>query len=303
MEPENSRPERHRRSGRRTEESLGNVGYFPEADPAPASPPPVRTPRRTRTEGFERPRYEAAPEPVRKPDRRKESGRVPTWLTVSLIAAFMLCLALFAGEQLMNAYLKKTADAKREDYQRIVQQHPLYDNYVGMVEKYAAQYNLQPAFVSAIILNESSWKPTAESYIGARGMMQLMEATAADINDDYLHIPGYTFQMLWDPETNIRFGCQYLHHLSLLFGGDPVAVTAAYHGGKGNVRNWLSDRSISEDGHSFPISSIPIKETRDYTGKVMRSFAIYDALYFHAYNSGDTAIVNPDLAGSTGSQQ
>ena len=303
MEPESSRPVRHRRSERREQEHPGNIGYFPAADPAPASPSPDRTPRRTQQEGFERPRYEPAPDPGEKTGRRTNGSSVPTWLTVSLIAVFMICLALFTGEQLMSAYLKKTADAKREEYQRILQQHPLYDTYAQMVEKYAAQYNLQPAFVSAIILNESSWKPTAESHIGTRGLMQLKEDTADWINDNYLHVPGYTFQLLWDPETNIRFGCWYLSYLSRRFGGDPVAVTAAYHAGQGSVSGWLADRSISEDGHSFPISSIPIRQTRDYAGKVMRSFAIYDALYFHAYNSGDTAIVDPDLSGSAGSQQ
>ncbi len=300
MEPENSsRPERHRSSERRDREALNNIGYFPDAQPGPASP--ARSPRRARQEGFERPRFDT--EPVKSRTVRRDGGKIPTWLTVSLISVVMLCLAVFAGEQLMNAYLKKAADAKRDNYQRIVQEHPLYNSYLPLVEQYAAQYNLQPAYVSAIILNESSWKPTAESGIGTRGLMQLKEDTAGWINDNYLHVPGYTFQLLWDPETNIRFGCWYLHYLSRLFGGDPVAVTAAYHAGQGSVAGWLADRNISEDGHSFPIGSIPIRETRDYAGKVMRSFAIYDALYFHAYNSGDTAIVDPDLSGSTGQQR
>lgn len=304
MEPENSsRPQRHRRSERRSTEGLNNIGYFPGEQAGPSSPAPGRNPRRSRPEGFERPRFEPENPREKARPRRQEGGKVPTWLTVCLVAVVMLCLAVFTGEQLMNAYLTKAADAKRDNYQRIVQEHPLYDVYLPLVERYAAQYNLQPAYVCAIILNESSWRPTAESHIGTRGLMQLKEDTADWINTNYLHIPGYTFQLLWDPETNIRFGCWYLHYLSRLFSGDPVAVTAAYHAGQGSVAGWLADTAISEDGRSIPISRIPIRQTRDYAEKVMSSFAIYDALYFHAYNSGDTAIVDPDLAGSTGQQR
>ncbi|MBR6954250.1 MAG: lytic transglycosylase domain-containing protein [Clostridia bacterium] len=300
MEPEQSRPPRRRRSGRTDLGVRSNVGYFPGAEDNPRTDDLPRRP--AGAEGIERNGYFAAGDhrPSRRRSGTRAPARVPTWLTACLIGAVMLCLALFAAEQLMNAYLKKVEDAKRESYQAIVTSHPLYDNYAGWVEQYALEYNLQPAFVSAIILNESSWKPTAESRIGARGLMQLMEKTADWINDQYLHIPGYTYQLMWDPEMNIRFGCWYLSYLSRLFGGDPVSVTAAYHAGQSTVRNWLANSAVSDDGLTLQADRIPASDTRHYAGKVMRDFAIYDALYYRYYNSGDTAIVDPAAAGGPG---
>ncbi len=307
MEPENPRPERHRRSQRPAE-------MDPQPSPQPAeapSPAPARSPRSRSSmvdnayagarppEGMER--GYAGRKIVGRLDGSGSrspgtpSERIPKWLTVSLVAVFMACLALLAGEQLMSAFLKQNADAKRSTYRAIVEAHPAPGDAMAWVERYAAEYNLQPAFVSSIILNESSWNPFAESRIGARGMMQLMEDTASWINDQYLHVQGYSFQMMWDPETNIRFGCWYLSYLSRQFGGDHVAVTAAYHAGQGTVRRWLANTEVSADGKTLQVDLIPAADTQHYARKVMRDFAVYDALYFHAFNSGDTAIVDPDL--------
>ncbi len=221
---------------------------------------------------------------------------MPRWLTftaASLLLAALLCLALV---MLMRADLANRQDSKRRAYQTILNEHPLASDYQPMILRYAEQYNLQPAFVSSIILHESSFRPTAESRIGARGLMQVMEDTGSWIAQR-LGVAGYSFDMLWDPETNIRFGCWYLNYLSKLFDGDPVLVAAAYHAGQGNVSVWLRNPGYSEDGIHLDIERIPTDDTRWYVREVIRDYAIYDALYYHAYNSGDTAIRDPDLAG------
>ncbi len=224
---------------------------------------------------------------------RPAPRRVPVWMTAAVIALLMCSLALFTSGQLMEAYLKRTAEEKTRVYQSLRDSHPRGDDETrAWIEQYAQEYNLQPAFVASIILNESSYRPTAESAVGARGLMQLMEDTAAWINDQYLRIPGYSFQMMWDPETNIRFGCWYLGYLSRRFRGDPVSVIAAYHAGQGTVDRWLS--TVSADGRSLEVSAIPAGDTREYARKVTRDYAIYDALFYRAYNAGDSAVRDPD---------
>ena len=148
-----------------------------------------------------------------------------------------------------------------------------------LIERYAAEYNLSPAFVCAIIRNESSFQPRAESGAGARGLMQLMPDTAEWIAHK-LEVSGFAFERMYDPESNIRFGCWYLNYLSRLFLGDPVAVTAAYHAGQGQVKVWLSDPFLSEDGYSLALSALPDGPTKNYSGRVTRDYGIYKEKYF-----------------------
>ena len=109
--------------------------------------------------------------------------------------------------------------------------------------------------------------------------MQLMPDTAEWIAGK-LRLEGYSFERMYDAETNIRFGCWYLNYLSKLYLGDPVAVTAAYHAGQGQVTVWLSDPSRSEDGYSIRIESLPEGPTKHYVGKVLRDYGIYKKKYF-----------------------
>ena len=119
--------------------------------------------------------------------------------------------------------------------------------YKESIEKNAADYNLDPALVASIIRNESSFRAQVESATGARGLMQLMPDTATWISSK-MGISDYSFDSMFDPETNIQFGCWYLNYLSTLFDGDTVCIVSAYHIGQGQVSTWLNDSSISEDG-------------------------------------------------------
>ena len=216
--------------------------------------------------------------------------RLPVWLIVVMsaaLAAAMIAVGLWIFTQ---GKLDHLQDEKQDAYNAIVASHPR--DYRALYEDCAEEYNLQPAFVAAIIKNESSFRSTAESNVGARGLMQLMEGTAGWINER-LNIPGYSFDSMWDPETNIRFGCWYLRYLSNMFDGDPVLVTCAYHAGQGSVTAWLNNPDYSPDGVTLEIDSIPMEDTRTYARRVMRDYAIYDALYYRVYNDETTAINDP----------
>ncbi len=223
-------------------------------------------------EGFTRP--EAA-RSRRKP--RKAAWRTPVWLKSSLIAAAVLLMIGITALTLMNAYLTRCKDTHIAEQENIDRQYPLV--FRDLIERYAMEYNLSPAYVSAIIRNESSFQPKAESGAGARGLMQLMPDTAEWIAHK-LQVNGFAFERMYDPESNIQFGCWYLNYLSKLFLGDPVAVTAAYHAGQGQVKVWLSDPLLSEDGYSLPLSSLPEGPTKNYAGRVTRDYGIYQKKYF-----------------------
>jgi len=256
-------PQRNRRADRYKQES--DIAPSPElmqrtAPPVEEAPPPPMT----------RPR----PAPRR---TRQEAAKLPVWITAGIIGCLILILALVAAQNLMQAYLVQRQNAREAAYQQVVDAHPIY--HMDLIELYAAENNLQPAFVAAIILNESSFRSNAESSIGARGLMQLMPDTAewiaVKLDDAY-----YSFDHMWEAEQNIRYGCWYLNYLSKLFRGDPASVAAAYHAGQSTVTSWLSDPALSPDGQTLSLAAMKDGPTKTYAGRVTQAYAIYDALYY-----------------------
>ena len=66
-------------------------------------------------------------------------------------------------------------------------------------------------------------------------------------------ISHYDDDMLYDPKTNIMFGCWYLAYLLRVFDGDVELALASYNGGMGNVIKWLKDDRYSDDGKTLKI--------------------------------------------------
>ncbi|NMD38929.1 MAG: lytic transglycosylase domain-containing protein [Christensenellaceae bacterium] len=220
------------------------------------------------------PLLQKQPQKIEKPKKAKKIPKATKRIALILIVLNILTGAIIFS---LNAYIVSSQTAKRKEHERIVNNHPLY--YRNSIVQTAIRYNLQPAYVSAIIKNESSFRADAVSSVGALGLMQLMPDTADWIStklDDKL----YAFDMMADPETNIEYGCWYLNFLSNMFNGDPILTTAAYHTGQGQVRNWLSDKAISEDGHKIKLENMPEGPTKQYVRRVTDAFAVYDALYF-----------------------
>ena len=130
----------------------------------------------------------------------------------------------------------------------------------------ADREGLDPFFVAAIVREESSFYPRAVSRAGARGLMQLMPATARLIGGPSLAFAGV--DGLEDPGTNIQLGARFLADLLKEFH-DPRLATAAYNAGPGRVRQWWKARR-SDDVEAF-VEQIPFDETRQYVKRVMLS--------------------------------
>lgn len=151
--------------------------------------------------------------------------------------------------------------------------HPI--KYEELVEKYSRQNGLDKYLVYAVIKTESGFDPGAVSNVGARGLMQIMEDTfdwvkfkLGDEDTRYLE--------MYDPDTNIRYGCWLLGYLYKEFGNVEAAM-AAYHAGRGQVNEWLSDERYSSDG--VHLDDIPISDTAHYVQKIVRARDTYIKLY------------------------
>lgn len=143
------------------------------------------------------------------------------------------------------------------------------------VLKEAAEFNLAPNLIWALIREESSFKSDAVSRAGALGLTQLMPPTAMDISSQLkLKV---TEKDLLKPDINIRFGAYYLSSMLARFSGDIDKALAAYNGGAGNVKRW-SQNKIGSTKEGFP-TSVSFLETREYITKVRNSYYMYEMLY------------------------
>ena len=149
--------------------------------------------------------------------------------------------------------------------------HP--KEYAEFVEKYAEVYNVPEHICYAVIKCESGFDSTAVSKAGAIGLMQMMPGTFADLCSRTGD--NYETGMLYDPETNIRYGIYYLSRLYDRFGVWETAF-AAYNCGPSRVDGWIKDGKANENGR---LTEIPIEETATYVKRVTAAIEQYDTLY------------------------
>jgi soluble lytic murein transglycosylase len=137
--------------------------------------------------------------------------------------------------------------------------------------------NAEPALVLAVARQESAFDPDAVSGAGARGMMQLMPATAKRIART-LELP-YAASMLTDDRVyNMKLGRAYLDDMLSEFGGSYVLAIAAYNAGPSRVSQWVGElgdpRQPKTDVVEW-IESVPLGETRNYLQRVLENLQIY----------------------------
>ncbi len=141
-----------------------------------------------------------------------------------------------------------------------------------LFSRYAKKRGIDYPWAISIARQESAFNPSAHSHAGARGLMQLMPATARQAaRQKQMSLKGVSD--LYKPETNIALGTAHLEWLSKQFGDNRIFATAAYNAGGSAVRRWLKAR-----GHlplDIWIETIPYDETRRYVQNVMAFRVIY----------------------------
>ena len=202
--------------------------------------------------------------------RSRRKSLLKKWLITGILAAALIAAGVY--------YL--TWHQTQMQYA----QYPL--RYEELIVAHAEAFDLEPWHVAAVIRCESSFRETATSNVGARGLMQLMPDTGAWIAGKFDEEDVYTDDSLYTPELNIKYGCWFLQWLMTRYDGDRTLVTAAYHAGHGTVDKWLADPEISPDGKTLP--EIPYESTRLYVGRVLKACEKYQELYdFSGNDSGN----------------
>jgi soluble lytic murein transglycosylase len=131
-----------------------------------------------------------------------------------------------------------------------------------IIRQQARDKGLDASLIAGVIYAESRFIDQT-SHAGAKGLMQIMPATA-----DYIaHKSGGTqFEQgdLATPQINIAYGAWYLRYLLDRYGGNEALALAAYNAGEGKVDEW-----IARHGGDFEVKKIPFPETRNYVRKVL----------------------------------
>ena len=138
----------------------------------------------------------------------------------------------------------------------------------------AAQDNgLDAPWVAGLIRAESAWMRDARSSADARGLMQLLPGTGAQMAKATGQ-PWNGPDTLYRPLTNIRLGTAYLGRMLRTFDGRAALATAAYNAGPAPVLRWMKARPL--DPIDIWVETIPYRETREYVARVLAFSVIYD---------------------------
>ncbi len=135
-------------------------------------------------------------------------------------------------------------------------------------------------FIHAITRQESQFDRQAISHAGARGMMQLMPATANEVAGK-LGLSYNRDLLTADTNYNMMLGSTYFQQMLRYFGGSYPLAIAAYNAGPGNVNKWLRANGDPRTGSIEMldwIEAIPIFETKNYVQRVLENAVVYDTL-------------------------
>ncbi len=138
---------------------------------------------------------------------------------------------------------------------------------------------VEPALALGLIRQESNFDTEATSPSGARGLMQLMPATAQDVAKK-IGEPVRLVALSTDPAYNMRLGTNYLAGLLEQFGGSVPYAVAGYNAGPSRVGEWLASNGNPGTGSADMIDwieLIPFGETRNYVQRVIENLVVYRA--------------------------
>jgi soluble lytic murein transglycosylase len=158
---------------------------------------------------------------------------------------------------------------------RAVQKQVYPAAWGDLVVEQSARYGVDPLLMLAMIRQESSFDPKAQSAAPAFGLTQIVPSTGRNIASR-LAIDDFSTRDLFKPAVSLQFGSWFLSQLQSDFPHHPFAPLAAYNAGGGNVSRWLDRYGDDPD---FFVELIPFVETQTYLRIVYDNYRHYQLLY------------------------
>jgi soluble lytic murein transglycosylase len=155
--------------------------------------------------------------------------------------------------------------------------------YADLLSARAREQDLDPLLLAALVRQESLFEPMAESYVGARGLGQVMPATGKGIANS-LGMEDFVLDDLYRPSISIQFGAFYLGAQMNHFDDQVLVALAAYNGGPGNTLRWIE--AGGQDLDLF-VEVITAAQSRLYLQRVYEQYLIYERLYRSAAREGE----------------
>jgi soluble lytic murein transglycosylase len=182
--------------------------------------------------------------------------------------------AIFAARQILR--LAGMDDAA-------TQSAPVYFNHIRFAPYFgelilpaAAEAEFDPLFLLSVVRQESLFEGYATSYAEARGLMQVIPSTGAQLAVELGWPPGYTDKDLYRPIVSVRFGTAYLLEQRQRFDGDLVAALAAYNAGPGAALIW---KELAPSDPDLFLEVIRLDQPHLYITTIYEVFCRYRALY------------------------
>ncbi|MBL8479686.1 MAG: lytic transglycosylase domain-containing protein [Sterolibacteriaceae bacterium] len=205
-------------------------------------------------------------------DMRIEGVREWVWTLRGMDDRALLAAAELARRHEVWDRAINTAD-------RTQNQHDYNLRYIApfsdRVRPKANQLALDNGWVYGLMRQESRFVMNAKSSVGAKGLMQLMPATAKWVAQK-IKLDNYHPSRVTEMDTNVTLGTHYMKMVLDSLDSHPVLASAAYNAGPGRARRWRADRPL--EGAIYA-ETIPFSETRDYVKKVMSNAVYYNTLF------------------------
>lgn len=176
--------------------------------------------------------------------------------------------------------LKLASLKKKKDYQQAF--------YPILPWKPTGGFEIDRSLLYALARQESRFDPMAVSHRGARGLMQIMPATAKYVaKKNKMKARYYNTEALFDPSLNMTVGQKYVRQLSKMshIGNNLMLILAAYNAGPGNAMRWIEGNETNDP--LLFMESIPTRETRQYIGRVLPHYWAYRAHFGKPLDSLD----------------
>ncbi|WP_161569229.1 transglycosylase SLT domain-containing protein [Candidatus Oscillochloris fontis] len=148
--------------------------------------------------------------------------------------------------------------------------------YPALLIQQSAERGLDPRLLYALLRQESLFDPLATSWVGARGMAQVMPATGEGIAHN-LGLADFTLDDLYRPVVSVNFGAYYLSARMADMQGSIQGGLASYNGGLGNAQRWAGGSFISDP--DLFTEGVDFAETRGYIKAVYGFYAVYQRIY------------------------